>query len=127
VEGQPSERRAPEKADDKPEFPEQTRAPYHASAPYKVTTLIDNLPAPWSLAFLPGGKILLTERLPGRMRILDAKGVLSAPVAVSPGWPIPHRRILGFSMLFSIRNTPSIIESSSASSITSMAPTAIRG
>ena len=62
-------------------FPEQTRAPYHASAPFKVTTLIDNLPAPWSLAFLPGGKILLTERLPGSIRILDTKGVLSEPVA----------------------------------------------
>jgi glucose/arabinose dehydrogenase len=81
VDGQPIEKRPPEKADNKPAFPEQTRAPYHASAPFKVTTLIDNLPAPWSLAFLPGGKILLTERLPGSIRILDAKGVLSEPVA----------------------------------------------
>lgn len=73
VEGQPIEKRAPEKNDDKPEFPKQTRAPYHSSAPYKITTLIDNMPAPWSLAFLPDGKILLTERLPGRMRIFDPK------------------------------------------------------
>src|SRR5579862_8634329 len=79
--GQPIERRPPEKADDKPAFPEQTRAPYHASPSYKVTTLLDNLPAPWSLAFLPDGKLLLTERLPGSLRILDQKGVLSAPVA----------------------------------------------
>ena len=85
VEGQPIERRPPEKSDDKPSFPEQTRAPYHASAPFRVTTLIDNLPAPWSLAFLPDGKLLLTERLPGSIRILTikgaAKGVLSEPVA----------------------------------------------
>ena len=81
VEGQPIERRPPEKADDRPEFPRQTRAPYHASAPYRVTTLIDNLPAPWSLAFLPDGKILLTERLPGSLRILDKKGDLSGPIA----------------------------------------------
>src|SRR5436190_19040230 len=81
VEGQPIERRPPEKADNKPAFPEQTRAPYHASASIKVTTLVDNMPAPWSLAFLPDGKILLTERLPGSIRILDTKGVLSDPLA----------------------------------------------
>lgn len=89
-EGKPIDRRPTEKADNKPAFPEQTRAPYHASAPYKVTTLIDNLPAPWSLAFLPDGKILLTERLPGSLRILDKNGVLSEPVSgvrelASPG------------------------------------------
>ena len=81
IEGQPVEKRLPEKSDDKPAFPEQTRAPYHATAPYKITTLIDNLPAPWSLAFLPDGKILLTERLPGSIRILDKNGTLSEPVA----------------------------------------------
>jgi aldose sugar dehydrogenase len=81
IEGQPVEKRPPEKSDDKPAFPEQTRAPYHATAPYKITTLIDNLPAPWSLAFLPDGKILLTERLPGSIRILDKNGALSEPVA----------------------------------------------
>ena len=81
IEGQPIERRPPEKSDNQPAFPEQTRAPYHASAPFQVTTLIDNLPAPWSLAFLPDGKIILTERLPGSIRILDTKGALSEPVA----------------------------------------------
>jgi aldose sugar dehydrogenase len=81
TEGQPIESRPPEKSDDKPAFREQTRAPYHASAPFRVTTLIDNLPAPWSLAFLPDGRILLTERLPGSLRILDTKGRLSEPVS----------------------------------------------
>jgi aldose sugar dehydrogenase len=81
TEGQPIESRPPEKGDDKPAFREQTRAPYHASAPFRITTLIDNLPAPWSLAFLPDGKILLTERLPGSIRILDAKGMLSGPLS----------------------------------------------
>jgi glucose/arabinose dehydrogenase/mono/diheme cytochrome c family protein len=90
VEGQPIETRPPEKRDNQPAFPEQTRAPYHASAPFQVTTLIDNMPAPWSLAFLPDGNILLTERLPGSIRILDAKGVLSEPMTgvaelASPG------------------------------------------
>jgi glucose/arabinose dehydrogenase len=80
-EGQPIERLPPEKSDDRPAFPEQTRAPYHASASFRVTTLIDKMPAPWSLAFLPGGRILLTHRLPGSLRILDTKGVLSEPLA----------------------------------------------
>src|SRR2546429_8967504 len=81
VEGQPIERRPPEKRDDRPTFPEQTRAPYHATTPFKVTTLIDNFPAPWGLTFLPDGKILFTERLPGSIRILDTKGMVSKPVA----------------------------------------------
>ena len=55
-----------------------------------MTTLIDNLEVPWSLAFLPGGNIILTERLPGRMRILHTDGKLSGPLAgvsvvASPG------------------------------------------
>lgn len=90
VEGKATETRPPEKSDNQPAFPQQTRAPYHASAPFKTTTLIDNLPVPWSLAFLPDGKFLLTERLPGSLRILDTKGSLSEPVAgvsalMSPG------------------------------------------
>src|SRR5579863_10553251 len=99
MEGQPIESRPPEKSDDKPAFPEQTRAPYHATAPFKITTLIDNLPAPWSLAFLPDGKIILTERLPGSIRILDikngTKGVLSEPVAGVAGLASPAAKDIG--------------------------------
>jgi aldose sugar dehydrogenase len=80
VESRPIESRPPDKSDDKPLFPEQTRAPYHATAPYNVTTLTSALHAPWALAFLPGGKILITERLPGAFRILDQQGVLSEPL-----------------------------------------------
>ena len=92
VEGQPIERRPPEKSDNQPAFPEQTRAPYHATAPFKVTTLIDNMPAPWSLAFLPSGKILLTHRLPGSLRILDTNGMLSEPVAGVAGLGLSRRQ-----------------------------------
>ncbi len=81
VEGRPVESRPPEKADNKPAFPEQTRAPYEASKPFTITTLVDGITAPWSLAFLPGGNILLTERLPGKMRLLHADGRLSEPLS----------------------------------------------
>ena len=78
--GKPIDTRPTEKRDNAPAFPEQTRAPYRKTAPFKVTTLIDNLEVPWSLAFLPSGNIILTERLPGRMRILRADGRLSGPL-----------------------------------------------
>jgi glucose/arabinose dehydrogenase len=80
VEGQPIDPRPPEKSDDKPLFPEQTRAPYHGTAPFDVTTLTSALHAPWALAVLPDGKILVTERLPGGFRILTKQGVLSEPL-----------------------------------------------
>ncbi len=89
-EGKPIDTRPTEKQDNAPAFPEQTRAPYHATASYKVTTLIDNLEVMWSLAFLPSGNIILTERLPGRMRILHTNGKVSEPlegvsVVATPG------------------------------------------
>jgi glucose/arabinose dehydrogenase len=80
VEGRPVDSRPTEKPDNKPEFPEQTRAPYHATKPYAITPLVDGITAPWGLAFLPDGNMLITERLPGKMRLLRADGQLSAPL-----------------------------------------------
>src|SRR5262249_57750111 len=59
-------------------------------ASVSVSRLGDKMPAPWSIAFLPDGKILFTERLPGKLRILDTNGKVSEPVAgvaalASPG------------------------------------------
>jgi glucose/arabinose dehydrogenase len=81
--GKPIESRPPEKSDDNPAFAGQTRAPYRATAPFIVTVLTDKLQSPWSLAFLPDGKILLTEK-PGTMRLLDKAGNLSEPLAGVP-------------------------------------------
>src|SRR5687767_780060 len=36
---------------------------------YRVVTFVDALVQPWSIAFLPGGDVLITER-PGRLRIV---------------------------------------------------------
>ena len=51
----------------------------------KVEVLTKGVDTPWGLAFLPDGRLLITER-PGKLRILD-KGKLSDPVK---GTPTPH-------------------------------------
>ena len=43
---------------------------------YRVVTVVDALVQPWSIAFLPGGDTLITER-PGRLRIVR-QGKLAA-------------------------------------------------
>jgi len=68
----------------KPASAGQTDAPETKSeVAFDVVTVAQGLVNPWSLAFLPGGKMLVTER-PGRLRVLGADGTLSAPVAGLP-------------------------------------------
>ncbi len=93
--GKPIDTRPTEKKDNAPAFPEQTRAPYRKTAPFKVTTLIDNLEVPWSLAFLPSGNIILTERLPGRLRILHTDGTVSRPLAGVSAAATPGAKDIG--------------------------------
>lgn len=54
-----------------------------AAGPIAVQNLADGLDHPWGMAFLPDGRLLVTER-PGRLRILDLEGTLSAPVSGTP-------------------------------------------
>ena len=49
----------------------------------KVETIVNGLEYPWSLAFLPDGRLLVTER-PGRMRIATQRGGLSPLVQGVP-------------------------------------------
>ena len=83
VEGQPIETRPPELASDHPAFPGQHAAPYHKTVDFNVTVLSDKLKAPWSLQFLSGGRMLITEK-PGAMRIAAPNGDLSAPITGLP-------------------------------------------
>lgn len=51
--------------------------------PVRIETIARGLENPWALAFLPDGRMLVTER-PGRMRVIAKDGTLSAPLANVP-------------------------------------------
>ena len=61
------------------------RSAYHD---YRIVTVADGLEHPWSIAFLPGGDMLVTER-PGRLRIVREGTLLADPV---PGVPTVFAR-----------------------------------
>ena len=53
------------------------------SADYRIETVAEGLEHPWSVAFLPEGGLLVTER-PARLRHIDAQGHLHAPISGVP-------------------------------------------
>lgn len=76
--------RPPNAPSQTPAFAGQTRAPEkRLDVAFDVVTVVDGLQNPWSVAFLLGGKMLITER-PGRLRVLGTDGTLSAPVTGLP-------------------------------------------
>lgn len=80
--------------DQKPAFAGQTDAPERkTNVAFEVITVAQGLDTPWGMAFLPGGKMLVTEKgatrqggvvVPGRLRVVAADGTLSAPVTGLP-------------------------------------------
>jgi len=50
---------------------------------FRIVTVAEGLENPWGMAFLPDGRMLVTERA-GRMRIVGKDGKLSRPVAGLP-------------------------------------------
>ena len=84
IPGQPVETRSPNAPDQRPALEGQTRAPYRtANVGFDVRVVTRELEHPWALAFLPDGRMLVTER-PGRMRIVSGDGARSGPLAGVP-------------------------------------------
>jgi aldose sugar dehydrogenase len=80
----PVDQRPANNPEQKPAHAGQTDAPEKKSGvAFDVVTVAEGLQNPWGVAFLPGGKMLITER-PGRLRVLSADGKLSAPVTGLP-------------------------------------------
>lgn len=71
----------------------------------QLTELARGLNHPWSLAFLPDGRMLLTERI-GRLRLLDSQGRLD-PQPVSG---VPPVVALGQGGLFDVLPHPRFVE-----------------
>lgn len=80
----PVDPRAPNGVGQVPAFPGQTDASEQKlNVAFDVVTVVEGLQNPWSVAFLPDGRMLITER-PGRLRVLGTDGRLSEPVAGLP-------------------------------------------
>src|SRR5690606_30699923 len=81
---EPVEKRPPNGRDQKPAFPDQTRAcEVRSNVQFEVTVLARGLEQPWAVEPLPDGRFLVTEK-PGRMRIIGANGEVGEPIAGLP-------------------------------------------
>lgn len=63
----------------------------------RVSTVADGLDVPWSIAFLPEGDLLVSER-PGRVRVVTKTGELRDPVATPDVSPSPEGGLLGLAL-----------------------------
>jgi aldose sugar dehydrogenase len=59
--------------------PREVASVHTAKATVRVQEVATGLQNPWGLAFLPDGRMLVTER-PGRLRLVAADGTLSPPI-----------------------------------------------
>jgi glucose/arabinose dehydrogenase len=82
--GQPLETREPLGKGQEPAFAGQTRAvAVAAKTPLRIEVVAQGLRNPWSLAFLPDGKMLVNEK-PGAMRIVTRDGKIGEPIEGVP-------------------------------------------
>ena len=50
---------------------------------FRVETVVDGLEIPWSIAFLPDGRMLVTEKA-GRLRVIEGGRLAPEPIAATP-------------------------------------------
>lgn len=67
---------------------------------FRIVTVVEGLENPWSMAWLPNGDMLVTER-PGRLRIVRDGKLLATPVA-----GVPEVRVGGQGGLFDVTPHP---------------------
>jgi glucose/arabinose dehydrogenase len=73
--GQPVETAPPNVPEFKPAFAEQTRASaMHTKTAIKVSEIAGDLDMPWAIAFLPDGRMLVTEKHDGELVIVSPDG-----------------------------------------------------
>ena len=83
--GGPVETAPPNVPEFKPAFPEQTRArAMQTKTPIAVTTITHGLNKPWAIAFLPDGRMLVTEKPTGHLRVVSPTGEKSPPATGMP-------------------------------------------
>ncbi len=63
--------------------PDGTQLAYQAESDYQIEIVADQLEHPWSVAFLPDERMLVTER-PGRLRLVDETGLVAEPISGLP-------------------------------------------
>ncbi|QXQ08166.1 PQQ-dependent sugar dehydrogenase [Sphingosinicellaceae bacterium] len=69
----------------KPAFPNQTRAEaVKTRTPLKITEVATGLDTPWGLAFLPDGRMLVSEKQASALRIVSPNGAKSARLTGTP-------------------------------------------
>lgn len=75
------------------------------TAAYRVETVATGLVHPWSLAFLPGGGLLVTER-PGRLRVIEPRADGRLTLRTEPVAGVPPVLAVGQAGLFDILLDP---------------------
>lgn len=54
--------------------------------PFRIETVVDQLQVPWGIAFLPDGKMLVSER-PGRLRVIEVgRGIVQTITGLPKVW-----------------------------------------